>query len=239
MINVWRYWRDEFYPSGVNQHLVLWLGFSLILGLAYPGRQVWDMGWSLIPLWGLAAIILAEQLNIYPENKWIIFGQTIIIFLIYVLFWLQLAGISQFVAIITTDYIRLGLLVGILLLSACTVILVSLGWSWEVAKQGMVLGTTIALSIYTLSNMWSVSQLYPGREGRLRQELWNSLVVTEDTDLFLTTLRDLSLWETGRQDGIEAISMVDLPSLRWVLRDFPKARLRIRYNHCHISRVRG
>jgi hypothetical protein len=47
--------------------------------------------------------------------------------------------------------------------------------------------------------------------------------VTGDADLLVQTLGELSSWQTGRPEAIDVRVEVDLPSLRWALRGYPRA----------------
>jgi len=72
--------------------------------------------------------------------------------------------------------------------------------------------------------MWGASQLRANQP----QELWSRPPATGQADLFTSTMLDLSRWKTGFSHQIDAISIVDVPSLRWILRDYPNIRF---YNH--------
>jgi predicted membrane-bound mannosyltransferase len=67
-----RAWREK---SPLPRWLSLWALGSLILVLIYPGRQVSDLAWVLVPMWGLAGLEIAryfsseEKLTLPPWER--------------------------------------------------------------------------------------------------------------------------------------------------------------------------
>ncbi len=197
---------------------LLWVIASLLLNLLYTGRQVSDLVWVLVPLWFLAADALKEYL---PQGKpnLISLLQAGLILVLLALFWNTLIATSKIVtsSMLETVGLRFGILIGILSLGGLTTVLVSLGWSWKTSRNGLMWGIIIGLSVYLISAMWGASQLRANQP----EELWSRPPATGQADLFTSTLQDLSRWKTGFSHQIDTISVVDAPSLRWVLRDYP------------------
>jgi len=135
------------------------------------------------------------------------------------LFWNTLIATSQIATSTTWEMIglRFGILIGIISLGGLTTVLVSLGWSWETSRNGLMWGLIIAFSIYLTSVMWGASQLRANQP----PELWSHPPATGQADLLMDTMGNLSRWKTGLTEQIDGISLVDTPSLRWVLRDYP------------------
>jgi len=103
-----------------------------------------------------------------------------------------------------------AVLIGILVL-----VLVYLGWGRNTARTGLVWGLVAGLGAYTLANAFWVSQVRPNTP----LELWTPTPTTRYADLFVTTLEDIALSQTGDSDFLEVVSTVDTPSIRWALRD--------------------
>jgi hypothetical protein len=110
----------------------------------------------------------------------------------------------------------------VLLLGGLTTTLVSLGWSWDVARRGLLWGILAALGLYGLANSGRVALFHPVDRPDA-QELWAPAPAIEDADLLLKTLGDLSDWHTGRRDSIDVTVKVDSPALNWLLRGIPNA----------------
>ncbi len=213
--------------DGVGQGLSLWLLAALLLGLLYPGRQVGDGVWILLPVWALAGRELASLLPLSMPSMELPLGsinprlvatlQAILLSLLAALLWMNLEGISRLTPDLPNYWLRWSSLAGVVALGAVITAFVGLGWTWHVARLGLGWGLCLSLGLYGLSAMWGVSQIRdPGR-----YELWQLSPSGADVNLLRKTLADLSLWKSGRADSIDVTLAIDAPSLRWALRDYP------------------
>lgn len=202
------------------RRISLWMVVALILALLYPARQVGDVVWMLLPMWALGALVLAHYLKAVTEHRMPFFGQAALVIMLLAFLWLNLSRESQAQPGVQLNLLRVGMMVGVLALGALTTVLVGLGWSWDTARRGLVLGLSTALGVYIFAALWGVSQLRPGWQ----QELWSPAPTTGEADLLLSTLGDLSKWHTGRNESIDLTVAVEAPSLRWALRDYHEAR---------------
>jgi hypothetical protein len=221
-----RAWRGGTWSSGGDGfvwRLFVWFFVAILLAMVYPARQMSDLVWVLLPLWGLAALSLADLAGGFFEQKLVSFSQAAFVIVLLVLFWLQLAGLGQALPEGRFNTLRIGMIVAVFVLGSLVTVMVALGWSHRIAWQGLGLGLLVSLGIYTLSGMWGVSQRYSDLERLNRFELWYLQPVTGQADLLERTAKDLSFWHTGRRDSAELLA-VDIPSLRWVLRSLPKTR---------------
>jgi hypothetical protein len=206
-------------PSFDNRWIVFWFVFSLLLWVIYPAHQVSDLVWVLVPLWVLAAIELSRYLP-DGEGFWVSLAQGSVLLVLLALFWLTLAGLAQAPLTSPGLGLRYSILGGILVLGILTTGLVSLGWSWDVARRGFVWGVSAGLALYILSSMWSASQVSPNQP----QELWAPGSGTGQLKLMMQTLGDLSEWNTGFRQSIDVTVPQDIPSLQWALRDYARTR---------------
>jgi hypothetical protein len=94
--------------------------------------------------------------------------------------------------------------------------LVGMNWSSNTSWVGLVWGTSAALSLLVLASTFGASQLRPNRA----TELWVPPPTTVQADLLVDTLKDIAILQNGREDVLEIVSLVEDPSLRWVLRKF-------------------
>ena len=209
--------RGWIHGKRLEQMLSLWSVIALGLVLLYPSRQVGDLVWVLLPLWSLAALELARSLVWDSDLGIVSLGQAVLIFLVMALFWLNLSGVNVAISGAQSLALRLAILLGVLALAALVTALVAFGWSWEIARRGLVWGLGLALGIYGFANMWSASQLHM----RGRVELWSPFPIIADADLVVKTLEDLSMWKTGRTESIDITIVIETFSLRWALRTFP------------------
>lgn len=208
-------WRNEDSPAW----LLLWAVMALILVIIYPSHQVSDLIWVLVPIWAMASLELSKYIR-PSESSVISFGQASLIFILLALFWLTLAGLGRAVPGTSDIIARLGILIGILALGILTSVLISLGWSYDIAQKGLIWGLGAGLTIYLISALWSASQLHTNYP----VDLWDPTPGTGQATLMMQTLGDLSEWQTGFRNQIEIASEVNTSSLRWQLRNFPNVQ---------------
>lgn len=209
------WWRRE----TLTQWLSIWVGISFLLVLLYPSRQVSGLAWSLIPLWTLASIEIAQYFRLRDAEPLPALGQALLITVLMALGWLNLAGLG------TTGgdesaFLRWAVIGGTILLGAVTSVLIALGWSSKTAQQGLAWGLLFGLGLYSIATMWGVSQLRPNGE----QELTSTYPVTKNVRDFQVTLADLSKWRTGFNDSLDVVATTSMPSLKWVLRNWSESR---------------
>jgi len=193
--------------------LFLWASAVLLVVLVYPGRQVADAAWVLLPIWILAALGLSR----YWVRSWrqpVVWGQAAVQFVVLLLIWLVMAG--SFHLITEAQMLRGALLSGLLVFGSLTFIFVGLGWSWLAARHGLALGLGSALVIYSLATVFGLSQVTPANPA----ELWLPQKSVVQADLLLETLAELSLRENGQAHSVNGIALVDSLALRWALRDY-------------------
>jgi hypothetical protein len=206
--------------------LSLWAAFALLLSILYPARQVIDLVWVLVPLWALASVELVRQFSRTQNQNtfYVSAGQAALIFLLLVFAWLMVANLGNPRVLVTPEILQnaLVLIFGALLMAVLSSALIGLGWSWETARRGVLWGLTTSMVVWMLSGAVGSTQLRRGAE----QELWVRSPMIAQADLLLSTLSDLSAWQTGHQFAIDISVTVDAPSLHWTLRDFYSASYR-------------
>lgn len=219
VIRAWGGWHPR---SDSMRWLSLWAFFALAAAMLYPGRQVADLAWALIPLWALAAMELENDLAVEQGriNRFVSLGQAALIFILLVFAWLAMAGLSHF----TGDMLQVGLrsavflVIGAAAMAAVTTLLVALGWNWGVARQGLVWGVALSLGLSMLSGMWGSAGLRAGGG----QEIWSSTPSVSQADMLSSSISDLSKWNTGQDHNLQIVSLVNYPSLKWTLRNWPQ-----------------
>jgi hypothetical protein len=205
--------------DGFAQRMVVWVVAAMLLVLLYPGRQVGDLVWVLVPLWGLASLELARYLEVEPKHRAIVFGQAALVFIMLCLFWLNLAGFSQSITDQRSYWLRIAILLGVLFLAGLTTVLLGYGWSWKGALQGLVWGLVAGLVVYQVAGMWNSAR--PATAQVLN--IWHPLPQAGENRLLMQTVDDFSKRSTGKADQIDVLVAVDSPSLRWSFRNFPNA----------------
>lgn len=216
-----------------SMRLSLWLLMAVLVTLFYPARQVGDLAWVLIPLWGLAALELSNHMQIFPEERREVAGVGLLILILLLFSWFNYAGIALDPlnpVNATTNVIQIGgrvlfenlpptryiLLISVLLLMVVSVLMVALGWSARTARLGSVWGLVVALGFYALGMAWGATGLRTP-DG---WELWWPNRQPAQAELLLATVNEQSEWSTG-DAASQDVTLLDIesPALEWLLRD--------------------
>ena len=211
---------------------VVWILISQLLTLVYPGRQIADLVWVIIPFWLIAAWEISHYI---PQGKiqTISIIQALLLILLMGLFWYNLVSMNRFQDIEYDRLARYVVMVGILALGALITVLIQLGWSWEAARLGLAWGVIGGLVLYSISMLWGAAYLRQNQP----EVLWAPTPAAGQAKLILSTLHDLSYWNTGRADSIDIISEISDPSMRWLLRNYSNARYTDRFNQTELASI--
>jgi len=196
---------------------IIFLAFLFLL-VIYPGRQMQDAAWCVVPLWMLTAWLISRIGDTSREGVLPILGHAalvgaLLIFLIMNVTWV-LGGFGGLD--VTRSLTILGSLVIIVIIS----LLVVYGWGVDVAARGAF----ISFGLILLAFMLSLGISAGGVNGRSSPDLWQEDDRVTGAGVLLTDLNTISLWNTGVREAL-AIEVLDFdtPSVRWALRHFPQA----------------
>lgn len=204
------------------QVLGLWFIWALFLVLVYPGRQVWDLVWVIVPLWGLAGMAVADILHEKEVTRvtWILGALFLIL---SSLLWLSFKGLAVQGGDQRTTLLQWGMILATLGLSGLSIIIVAAEWSWEEAKKGTVMGLVAALGLLMISSLNAAAYVKADDP----RQLWLPEPGTGQISLLIETLQEVSVYQTGREDSVEVTVWVEAPSLKWALRNFRDVTYRI------------
>jgi len=188
--------------------------------LVYPARQVADLGWVLVPLWALAA----REASRHPDVSWSeVFpavGQAVLALVMAVFIWMNLAAMVASIGNASTTTLYTGFILGAVLLTFLTSILIGWGWSSRVVRFGLVWGITAVIILY----MGSAATAVGGYRETFTSNLWLRDASIPRPDILLNTVADFSRWKSGVINNVDVqVVGVPSPALQWLLRDYPAA----------------
>lgn len=195
----------------------LWL-VLLVLVLVYPNKATVDLCLVIIPLWVLAARLFARIAEGLSGEFWLFaFGYGAVVFSLLVFIWFNLASLlnpQPVSASLVQRYIVIAVSVVLIVVIA---LLVTIGWSQKHAGYGLMVGVGIVFIIYTFSATWNSAALGKNPDA----ELWWSSPDLVETGLMMNSMEQISEWQHKgfRNQADVWVIGVDLPSLRWFLRD--------------------
>lgn len=197
--------------------LGLWLLTALVLALANPGRQVFDLAWALLPLSALAALEVSWHIRAIEGNRWETLGMMAFTISLLIFAGFNFAGISLNTLSPEQMQLRLLLLGVSLVLLALSIFLVAYGWSVPVAAQGSVWGALVILFAWHLSTAMAAGGLRTYQTA----EMWPPGLPARYSGYLVTQLREIESWKLQPAQPLTIIaSGIDSPALRWTLRSW-------------------
>jgi hypothetical protein len=204
----------------IDGFLARWMVVALVLAVFYPARQVSDLVWPLLPIIALTVREIARLSPVEFEDWYISLGQMALIFSLLAFAWLNLSWLvnaNQGGLGAQDAQLHLAAIAGGTLLIVVITVLVVWGWSLRAALSGLAGALGLILVIITLSGTFNAAGLGYSPSA----ELWRSSPYVQEGDLLMTSLGDVSEWNTGRRDWLD-LSVISLgsPSLHWELRNW-------------------
>ncbi len=211
--------RAIFRKDSLDLRLAAWAGIALLLVVAYPGRQIVDLTWVLLPLLALAARQLARMLDAPREDRTAMIGQALLTAVMVFFAWSSVLDLSNLVDQVgaTAPALEWGRFAASLVLLGIATFLVGWGWSVEAARDGLQWGIALVVGLFSLAALFNGM----GVSRRAEMELWRSGPPFTQEALLQTTLRNFSEWQPSLNTQIDiAVVGLDGPALRWALREF-------------------
>ncbi len=216
LIRAWVGQEIEHNVRQVTVGLGAWALVAILLPVVYAGRQVGDLAWALIPLWALASLAIGRALHPAEDKTSNIVAACLglLLFLLAVVGWMNVLSISRDSE---RTLIYFGIILAAFVLGLIGVLLVGAGWSMRSASLGVASAVCLAFGLQLVSN--TIVMTVAHQNGA--QELWSPSPTTDQADLLLATLADLSSWNTGLRDQLGIVVVNGPPSLQWALRHYP------------------
>ena len=148
--------------------LIFWWLFGLVFILLYPAGSAADILWVTAPLWLLTVRTMFFAWRLPDESRGISALTTILVVAVFAFMLLVFRGMinANLAQQMRVNYL-LALIGGAVLLVAI-VLMVSFGWSQEVAMPGLLMGLTIVFVVGLIALSVQSTGLAPERSW----ELW-------------------------------------------------------------------
>jgi hypothetical protein len=196
--------------------LSIWFFVTLLLAIFVPSHQVSDLSWALIPLWAVASLELARNVDIFIEERNEVAGVVFLTAFVWTFAWLDFSGLV-WLPVESSEYaMRFWLLVGSLFLLVLSLLLVAAGWSIRIARIGGIWGLALAFGVLGVGGALGSA----GLRGIDHPELWWPADIPGQAHLLQSTVNDVSEWGFGNDNAAPVMIVgVDSPALEWTLRE--------------------
>jgi 4-amino-4-deoxy-L-arabinose transferase-like glycosyltransferase len=214
IFGLWGGIRGILVKSKLDMFLFLWAGFGLIFIILYPRAGPADLVWVTLPLWILGARVVVFAWRVPETSRLVV---TIMAALVVVVFAFMLLALRTLVMPTLTSSEQINYLIalvgGVVLLVAI-LLLVSYGWTEEIARAGLLLGLALVFS----AGMISISVNSTGIGPEKPYELWYSDQPALTMKFLNVTIDRILVWNARGQDPVDiVVSGLDVPGLRWAL----------------------
>lgn len=217
VLGLWAGIKAWFVKDDLGRVLSVWFLIAIIFVLIQPGRQVIDLVWAIIPLWALTARHIVGNVKWFEESKTVQLVVILFTVIMFVFIAMNLRSLAD-PALQQGNALKYAIAVaaGGCLLSI-TVILIGLGWRFDVALHGFMIGFSVFLLAYMIS--FSLNSL--GMKSGQSAELWRRGRNIPLNDLMVNTIEDLSNLSMGEPRAADVIvAGVNTSDLAWSLRRF-------------------
>ncbi|UYN88976.1 MAG: hypothetical protein KIT08_07715 [Anaerolineales bacterium] len=209
-------WRDK---DAVGRLLSLFAALALAIALVYPGRQVADLLWVLVPLWALAAQAIARYLFVPQEEQTAAWGQAVLLSVLLCFLILSLVRIPSNEAIPELARSYMYVAAGVVALGVVASLLIGLGWSAQAAIHGLVWALGLFFALFALAGATRFANPAAARGA----DLWAPGPAAGQFDLLQDSLTDLSNYASGQPGTLSVDLRVDSAALAWLVRELPAA----------------
>ena len=223
----------------IDRLLGIWVITAWILCIVHLGQQNLDLIWVLTPLWLLAGRELIRFWDVEREELLPILGHTALLFVLFSLGWLNLAGLINPQASPEIIRMRWILILGVLVLSILATILISFGWSLRISQRGFLNGVVFCIVLFVFSTTASIVKVPQANEGAPHSlypalAQWSPGPITGQSSLVIETIGDYAKWHTGNPNIVDVVVVTNDPvcdtclpaaALQWALRDVSQVRV--------------
>jgi len=217
IFGLWGGLRGLLLRNKLDMFLLVLGATGLLFGFVYPGSTPADLIWATLPLWTLSARVVFFAWR-KPEHSRLIVAVTAILvvvvaaFMLLVLRSLITPGLSQ-----EQQLNNLIALVGGMVFLVAIVLLVSYGWSQDVAMPGLLIG----IGIIFLAGLISVSVNTTSLSSERSVELWFPEEAALSPELMKQSIDRIIGWNASGGSSVDiAVSGMDAPGMRWALQDY-------------------
>jgi len=216
IFGIWGGVRGLIYRSKLDLFLVIMAVISFLYLILYPGATPADIIWMTGPLWMLTARVVVAVWRWPGENRFVMIITAVVVVIVFAF---TLLAMRSLISPTINQEARLATfiaLAGGLVLMIALVLLVTYGWSEEVALPGLLMG----LSVVVLLGMLSISVRTTSLGLEVTHELWYPEEARLSTQWLTVSLERVMDWNKSRTVPVEiAVVDLDTPGMRWVFRD--------------------
>jgi hypothetical protein len=195
--------------------IMAFLGFLFLL--LFPGAQPADIVWVTLPLWALSARVVCSVWQLPEGDRLVMIGTAVVVVIIFAFLLLTLRSLVNPGFVQDTQIITLIALFGGFIILIALILLVTFGWSEEIAISGLMIG----LSVVVILGMIAGTIRSTGLSSEDKFELWYPNEPQLSTRWLKTSIDRVLNWNKRRAEPVEIV-VVDFstPGMRWIMQEY-------------------
>ena len=206
---VWASWKGLSFPM----FLTYWLIAALILTFLQRGTVV-NLLILTIPGYLLVGVFVNYYIELPVDRYQVAIMGAIIV--LGIVFWVNVARYSRLITVPDSTTHRYHLFLA-LAITALVGLLLVLAWNWDSqrTKQSVIISAFCLLLVYTWGTTWWMSR----SAANDTRERWVTEAADDDIYLLADAISEISWQVKNSGTGLEIMSTIEAPTLRWYLRD--------------------
>jgi len=217
IFGIWGGIRGLINRSKLDTFIFITALISFLYLILYPSASPADIIWVTAPLWMLTARVVVAVWRWPEENRFVMIITAVMVVIVFAF---TLLAMRSLISPTINTEVRLTTfiaLAGGLVLMIALVLLVTYGWSEDVALPGLLMGLFVVIFL----GMLSVSVRTTSISLEPTHELWYPQETSLSTQWLRVSLDRVLDWNKRRTSPFEiAVADFDTPGMRWVLRNY-------------------
>ncbi|MBW6465563.1 MAG: hypothetical protein K0B06_03570 [Brevefilum sp.] len=214
LFGLWGGVRGILVKSKLDIFLLCWAGFGLIFIILYPAAGPAELIFVTLPLWVLGARVVVFAWQVPKESRLVAASMAALVVVIFAFMLLAMRSLVLPTLPSSQQINYLIAMVGGVVLLVAILLLVSYGWTEEIARSGLLMG----LAMVFTAGMISLSVNSTGIGPETPFEIWYPDQPMLTTDWLNVTIDRVLVWNARGQEPVDiVVSGMDMPGLRWAL----------------------
>jgi hypothetical protein len=216
ILGLWGSVRAILVRSKVDLFLAIWWLVGLSFIMLYPAGSAVDIIWVTLPLWLLTVRVMFFAFKLPETSRMVTVITTILVVVVFAFMLVAFRGLINPAIQQEQQVVYLLAMIGGVVLLVAVILLVSFGWSQEVALPGLLMG----LAIVFVVGLFALSVKSTGLAPERSDELWYPNEGQVSTIWLGETIDRVNEWNAVHAEPLEiAVADFDSPAMRWFLRD--------------------
>ena len=217
VFGLWGGIRAVLHGEKLDIFLFILASSGLLYLLIYPGATPADIIWVTLPLWALSARVVCSVWRLPEGNRLVMTATAAVVVVVFAFLLLSLRSLVNPNLFQDAQLVTLIALFGGFVLLIGLVLLVTFGWSEEVALAGLLIG----LSLVVMFGLVSTSTRTMGLNFEDTNEIWYPEEANLSTRWLQVSTDRVLEWNERRADPLEIV-VVDnsTPGMRWAMQDY-------------------